>query len=202
MQRQDGRSRVFAATGRIAALAMLLAPLMAGPAPARAADPAGFADPAFQQVWQRTDAPVAAQKANRSWYWGPTPGATVLEPLRESPGGRRRVQYFDKTRMEINDPAGDKTSPWYVTNGLLAVELMTGRMQVGVNSFETRCPATIPLASDTNDATAPTYATFGKLMNQPKRDQTGQKALAVTDKAGAVSGDAARAGLPGITFVH
>jgi aryl-phospho-beta-D-glucosidase BglC (GH1 family) len=202
MQPQHGRRRIFAAGVRIAALAALLAPLLGEQAPARAADPAGFADPAFQQVWQHTDAPVAQGQANRSWYWGPTPGATVLEPMRESPGGQRRVQYFDKTRMEINDPAGDKTSPWYVTNGLLAVELMTGRMQVGVNSFEKRCPATIPLASDTTDTSAPTYATFGKLMNQPKRDQTGQKALAVTDQAGTVSSDAARAGVPGIVFVH
>jgi aryl-phospho-beta-D-glucosidase BglC (GH1 family) len=191
-----------AAGVRIAALTLIVAPLLAGQAPARAADPVGFADPAFQRVWQRTDAPVAAEKANRSWYWGPAPGATVLEPMREAPGGQRRVQYFDKTRMEINDPAGDQTSPWYVTNGLLAVELMTGRMQVGVNSFEQRCPATIPLASDTTDANAPTYATFGTLMAQPKRDLTGQKALAVTAKTGAVGSDPARAAVPGITFVH
>ena len=52
-----------------------------------------------------------------------------------------------------------------MTNGLLAVELMTGRMQVGNNDFQQSCAATIPLASDTDDANAPTYATFGTLMN-------------------------------------
>ena len=43
----------------------------------------------------------------------------------------RLVQYFDKTRMEITDPNGDQNSIWYVTNGLLVVELMSGRMQIG-----------------------------------------------------------------------
>jgi hypothetical protein len=104
--------------------------------------------------------------------------------------------------MEINDPAADKTSPWFVTNGLLAVELMTGQLQLGANTFQPRCPANIPLASDTDDPTAPTYATFGKLMAQPQRDLTGQLALAVTDKAGTVSRDPARARMPGITLVY
>ncbi|MEZ4572086.1 MAG: hypothetical protein R2849_17530 [Thermomicrobiales bacterium] len=49
----------------------------------------------------------------------------------DSPGGSRQVQYFDKSRMEINDPGGDTEELWYVTNGLLVVELMTGRMQTG-----------------------------------------------------------------------
>jgi hypothetical protein len=42
------------------------------------------------------------------------------------------VQYFDKSRMEINNPNGDKNSPFYVTNGLLTVELMSGKIQVGM----------------------------------------------------------------------
>src|SRR5690348_16389756 len=185
---------------RLVAILALALPFLVQQAPTQAQT--GFTDPAFQRTWERTDKPVADGKANRSWYWGPTPGFSVQEAYKNAPGGQRLVQYFDKTRMEINNPAGDKTSPFYVTNGLLATELMTGRMQVGVNSFEKRCPATIPLASDTTDTSAPTYATFGKLMNQPKRDQTGQKALAVTDQAGTVSSDAARAGVPGIVFVH
>ena len=52
------------------------------------------------------------------------------------------MQYFDKSRMEINNPDGDKTSPFYVTNGLLTVELITGKMQVGDN--RDRASATRP----------------------------------------------------------
>ena len=51
-----------------------------------------------------------------------------------------------------------------MTNGLLTVELVTGQLQVGNNQFVARYPAQIPLASDTDDANAPTYASFGKLL--------------------------------------
>jgi hypothetical protein len=161
-----------------------------------------FADPAFQRTWERTDKPVADGKANRSWYWGPTPGFATTEPYKNAPGGNRLVQYFDKTRMEINNPAGDKSSPFYVTNGLLAQELMTGRMQVGDNDYEQRCAADIPLASDNDDATGPTYATFGKLMSAAKVNQVGQKALAMTDRAGNVSADASKATVAGVDLVY
>jgi hypothetical protein len=68
--------------------------------------------------------------------WGPEANTDLLtEPFFESPGGQRTVQYFDKSRMEINDPNGDQNSIWYVTNGLLATELITGRMQLGEDTF-------------------------------------------------------------------
>jgi len=148
-----------------------------------------FADPAFQRTWERTDKPVADHKAQRSWYWGPTPGFSTMEPDKDAPGGSRLVQYFDKSRMEINNPNADKNSAFYVTNGLLATELMSGQMQVGNSSFETRCPADIPLASDTDDPAAPTYATFGKLLNQPKASAIGQKAITVVNRDGNLTAD-------------
>jgi hypothetical protein len=163
---------------------------------------AGFTDPAFQRTWERTDKPVADGTANRSWYWGPGPGFSTMEPNKSSPGGMRLVQYFDKSRMEINNPGGNKNDAFYVTNGLLATELMTGRMQVGDTDFEQRCAAAIPLASDTDDANAPTYATFGKLMAQPKSNQVGQKATAVVDKAGNLSADASKVSVPNTDLVY
>ncbi|HMA33630.1 MAG TPA: hypothetical protein VKY74_04040 [Chloroflexia bacterium] len=169
---------------------------------APAAAQTAFADPAFQRNWERTDQPVAAGQANRSWYWGPTPGFSIMEPDKDAPGGARLVQYFDKARMEINDPTKDKNDPFYVTNGLLATELMTGRLQVGNNAFEQRCVAEIPLASDTDDATAPTYATFGKLLAQPKSNMVGQPATAVTDRAANVSADSQRASDPNGTLAY
>src|SRR5215212_9434105 len=129
------------------------------PAAARAAS-YNFADGAFDLVWSRTDADVATQKVTRSWVWGPAPGVAGLEPYKDAPGGQRLVQYFDKARMEINNPKADPSSIWFSTNGLLTVELMTGRMQTGDSTYEQRTPSDLPLASDTDDANAPTYATF------------------------------------------
>ncbi|MEZ4568871.1 MAG: hypothetical protein R2849_00770 [Thermomicrobiales bacterium] len=72
----------------------------------------------------------------------------------------RQVQYYDKSRMEITDPTVDPNSIWYVTNGLLATELITGRMQLGNNRFDDRAPANVNVAGDANDPNGPTYATF------------------------------------------
>src|SRR4051794_35890463 len=86
---------------------------------------AQFGDPVFQATWERTDGPVAAGTAQRGWIWGPVPGQTLSEPFNGLPGNTHLVQYFDKGRMEINDPNADKNSPFYVTNGLLALELIS-----------------------------------------------------------------------------
>jgi len=182
--------------------ALALLPLLAGATPVPSQAQAGFADPAFRRTWDYTDSPVAAHSADRSWTWGPAPGATVLEPLLEAPGGLRRVQYFDKSRMEINNPAGDPSKLFYVTNGLLATELMTGRLQVGTATFEPRCIANTPLASDIDDSSAPTYATFGKLLGEAKGNHSGGQAGAGVDKAGTVRAGASKPGVPGLELVH
>lgn len=86
-------------------------------------------------------------------FWGPVANATPgqQEPYAEATNGRRFVQYFDKGRMELTRGA--------VTNGLLATELVTGRVQVGDNAFENRPPPAIPIAGDPNGG-GPTYATL------------------------------------------
>ncbi|MGA7733376.1 MAG: phosphate/phosphite/phosphonate ABC transporter substrate-binding protein [Chloroflexia bacterium] len=174
-----------------ALMASLVLPAVSfyGSRPAAAAD---FADPAFQSTWNRTDKLVADKQVVRSWYWGPVPGETKMESYAEGQGGQRKVQYFDKSRMEINDPGGDKESPFYVTNGLLTVELISGKMQTGNNRYETRYPANIPLASDNDDADAPTYASFSLIANSPLGDHpftdlTGGNVTQVVNKAGIVS---------------
>src|SRR5438093_4307514 len=79
---------------------------------------AAFADPAFERVWTRTD--QLAPTVHRTYFWGPSPNTgSLLEEYADAPGGARLVQYFDKSRMEINNPGGDPNSPFYVTNGLL-----------------------------------------------------------------------------------
>ncbi|MEO5952715.1 MAG: hypothetical protein ABIQ44_09645, partial [Chloroflexia bacterium] len=110
-----------------------------------------FADPAFQTTWTRTDALVASGQVKRSWLWGPQSNTGPLyEDYAEGTDGKRLVQYFDKSRMEINNPNGNKNDAFYVTNGLLTVELITGYIQTGNNSRVLRWPAHIPLAGDTN----------------------------------------------------
>jgi hypothetical protein len=151
--------------------------------PASAAD---FADKAFQQVWARTDQPVGDGSVKRSFFWGPTPGESLMEPYKQGSNGMRRVQYFDKSRMEINNPSGDPNNPFYVTNGLLTVELVTGKMQIGDNEYEDHAPADIPLASDNDDSNAPTYATFGKLLDKAD-NKVGGAAYSSIDKSGTVT---------------
>jgi len=87
-------------------------------------------DPAMVALWERTDRPVADQQVDRSWLWGPQANDIRYEPYTHAPlaDNQRLVAYFDKSRMEINDPAGDPSAVWYVTNGRLVWEMMTGRM--------------------------------------------------------------------------
>lgn len=89
----------------------------------------------------------------------------LTEPYSEAPGGERMVQYYDKSRMEDNSWRTD-IAPWDVTNGLLVVELVTGRMQVGDDEFVDRNPALVNVAGDADDPSGPTYASFGSVLDQ------------------------------------
>jgi len=155
---------------------------------ATAASNPAFADPAFAQVWQRADSLVANGEVQRGYYWGPQPNSGGLqEAYAEGKDGTRMVQYFDKSRMEINNPDGDKSSPFYVTNGLLTRELISGKMQVGNNAFVELAPAQIPLASDLDDTTAPTYASFSAVMSNKENNRVGSAVNATINRAGATS---------------
>jgi hypothetical protein len=116
-----------------------------------------FASPLFEAQWARTD--DARVRGGRSWYWGPSPWFDYYEFSRQSPNGLRLVQYFDKARMEINDPAESR-----VTNGLLVVELVSGRVRVGSGPGDVyqAAPAAVPVAGDPPEANpdAPTYLSF------------------------------------------
>ncbi|MCS7051070.1 MAG: peptidase domain-containing protein, partial [Thermomicrobium sp.] len=120
---------------------------------------------AWQRTWEREDRPVATGTAARSWTWGPRPLRIAVEPYRDAPGGRRAVVYWDKARMEVTALSGDRATRWYVTNGLLVRELVTGLVQVGDAQFEQRAPAAIPVAGDLDDLSGPTYATFRGLLD-------------------------------------
>jgi hypothetical protein len=130
--------------------------------------PAGAAPVAtnfFYRTWSWTDKPVADGVVSRTWMWGPAAFSDAfLEPYDEAPGGFRLVQYYDKSRMEISDPTADEDE-WFVTNGLLATELITGQLQLGADHFEQRSPAAVNVAGDADDADAPTYASFSGLLD-------------------------------------
>jgi hypothetical protein len=159
-------------------------------------------DPAFNILWQRQDQPVQNGQARRSWTWGPRPFSTLREPLEGVPGHNRIVQYYDKSRMEVNDPNADRTSPWFVTNGLLTVEMVAGRVQMGVNKWEARPASLLPVAGDLQYSNQPTYASFRGVAsyengNNVEQDRTGAPADRVIDAAGLV-----RAGGPPTTTVR
>jgi len=123
---------------------------------------------AFQREWDRHDRAVAEGMATRSWMWGPDAYTDVLEEdYVESPGGQRQVQYFDKSRMEITYPGTDDQERWYVSNGLLVVELITGNMQLGDTEFEPGDPARVNVAGDPETTIGPTYASFTEHLNDP-----------------------------------
>jgi hypothetical protein len=126
------------------------------------------ATPEFQRTWDRTDKPVADGAVSRTWMWGPKPfTGPLLEDYAEAPDGQRIVQYTDKSRFEDNtwrDPAVDP--PWDVTNGLLVVELTSGMQQDGDDTHVEREPADVHVAGDPGYPDAPTYATFGGLLDE------------------------------------
>jgi len=137
------------------ALSLLASAIVASAAP--------IGDDAFWRTWARTDKPVQDGTTTRTWMWGPEAYTDVMiEEYVESPGNARTVQYFDKSRMEISNPGGDPTADWYVSNGLLARELITGAMQIGDTAWADRAPAQVNVAGDPGDtsSTAPTYASF------------------------------------------
>jgi V8-like Glu-specific endopeptidase len=143
----------------------------------------------FESTWKRTDAPVMDRYISRTWMWGPAPFTqSVTESYADSPDGVRTVQYFDKSRMEITHPDGDAGSIWYVTNGLLTRELITGQRQIGDATFVMFAPAELPVAGDTDDPNAPTYASFREVMGAPP-SRIGDTVTARIDRSGSVTVD-------------
>ncbi len=155
-------------------------------APVAAEEPGNSA---FFRTWQRTDWPVREQLAQRSWIWGPEAFTSELvESYEEAPGNERIVQYYDKSRMEITFPDADPESDFFVTNGLLVVELITGRMQVGDNAFDERSPATVNVAGDAGDPNGPTYASFVDLLAETPH-ALDQPIIQTVDRLGGVGMD-------------
>ena len=147
--------------GRVTISAVLVLTMLLSAVPTSSTAP--ITNEHFNRTWQRTDKPVSDLVVSRTWMWGNEPfTAASNEPYVEAPGGKRQVQYFDKSRMEIShDPSVTPDSPWYITNGLLVKELMTGQMQVGDNTFESHEPARVNVAGDPDDDSGVSYWFMG-----------------------------------------
>jgi hypothetical protein len=172
----------------MAALAVMLVALAAlAPLPL-AAQAIPFATPAFQTVWQRYDLPVQQLQTARSWTWGPTSIFAGFEPYADTPGGQRQVQYFDKTRMEINNPS----NPSQVTNGLLVRELVGGFIATGDAAVQPSVPAAQVVAGDPVEINpvAPLYSSFRNIasLNNDNRapNRTGQMVNQSIDRSGVI----------------
>lgn len=160
------------------------------------------ASPAFSSVWQKADGPVASGKAARSWLWGPAPLVTARESYAEGVNGQRLVQYYDKSRMEINNPGGNPNDPDYITNGLLTVEMIGGEIQMGdIGRIGASVPCTIPVAGDPrkDNPLTPDYSTLRAVAtihgDNEAVSRTGQKVDDSIDVNGKVGKDLAHAGL-------
>lgn len=173
-----------------------------------------FSDPAFQTIWNRADGLIQSGAVNnRSWLWGNGFSVSSREPYKQAPGGIRGVQYFDKARMEINNPNGNRQSRFFVTNGLLVRELISGRMAVGDNAseVEVRSPAdNVAIAGDPIEGNplSPTYATFQQVAslnndNRAPSQTNGGFAIKTITRDGTVSSNQALAGTyPGLKYVY
>ena len=146
-----------------------------------------FVNRAFEFLWARSDRPVVRQQAQRSWLWGPTGLMARSEAYLQIGGGMRQVQYFDKGRMEINNPAADPRSAWYVTSGLLVRELITGQMQVGNVDFIDRESSDVGITGDSSDRNGPTYASFATVVTARAPNRIGEYVDARIGRNGAVS---------------
>jgi hypothetical protein len=119
----------------------------------------GFADAAIKARWIADEGCTGC--GSHLWMWGPGAFYTEYEPYSDAPQGNHLVQYFDKGRLEINDPRGDKSSPWFVTSGLLVKEMVAGAAETGGGHLYKIGPANVAVAGDGNGG--PTYAQFAGL---------------------------------------
>ncbi len=159
------------------------------------ADPSFVLD-GFKTKWSRADKPVNDGNSSpaRSWLWGPegfNPPSGTTEPYGDSPGGVRTVEYFDKARMELNNPANG-----LVTNGLLVRELISGNLATSdAGSTKRRAADDIPVAGDPGGNNGPTYFSFQKIAtlnnDNPSPDRTGQAVNDTLSKDGTVGNNPA-----------
>jgi hypothetical protein len=188
---------------RMLIVAVTMAALAISPFAAIGQDPDGydFGSPEFYEVWERTDLPVELHQVSRTWMWGPGANTQMItEEYAEGEGGTRQVQYTDKSRMELPVDTVAPDSDWFITQGLLATELMTGNLQLGHDTFEQYQAADIYVAGDPVNNESPTYAQMGELMDDPARPTGGTITQGLTSDSSVV--DMPNTAQYGVTDAH
>jgi len=137
---REGRVRMRRKLALTATFVLLVS--LVGMATIQAAS--SYADPQFKTQWEQGEAITPN-------FWGPLANAKDGQDEQYKEAGKRKVQYFDKGRMELTNGK--------VTNGLLATEIITGQIQTGDNTFQAQAPPAIAIAGDPTN-TVPTYATL------------------------------------------
>jgi len=170
-------------------LSLLVVFILVGISPAYSAP--SFANDKFKALWSYSDKLVdEIPGAGRGFTWGPNSFGILQEDYLERVGGKRQVQYFDKSRMELS------ANGQFVTNGLLTKELVTGQRQDGDSKFTTVAPSTVAVAGDDNsgggNAISPTYASFKNVVSfNPGENRADNRVNGpvnqVIDKAGNVT---------------
>lgn len=134
----------------------------------------------------------------RGWVWGPSATAVAADSAPANPDGLRRQVYFDKGRLDIADPAGDPSQPWFATGAQLVTEMLAGAIQTASGDWIQRGPADIPVVGDPVQPDPVTYATLGRLSRLPTAeahvaapDATGDRITALLRPDGTVTGDGA-----------
>jgi hypothetical protein len=140
-----------------------------------------FSNYKFQYAWEWSDKRVdEVPGAIRGYTWGPNSFGSFTEDYVEASNGKREVQYFDKSRMEV------ATGERFITNGLLTKELVSGARQDGDTKFTQFAPSTVAVAGDDNrgggNAIAPTYASFKNVVSFNPRQNTAPNRVKQTIK--------------------
>jgi Melibiase len=145
------------------------------------------ADRAFYTLWQKGDLATVQGIVKRDWLWGQKLSSRV-EPSNASKTGERISEYYDKGKLEINDPSVDRANPFFVSSALLAKELISGNYAVDVGQYQYKNPPFTPFAGDGSL----TYAAMRRISTVDEGentapDRTGQPVSAFIDRDGNVT---------------
>jgi hypothetical protein len=173
-------------------LILILSAIISNDTHAQSSEPQDLTNTSFQSEWERQDLPVAAGLAERSWTWGPRALSVELEDFGDTPEAtlQRKVQYFDKGRMELNPNSST------VTMGLLPVEMISGQLQVGFDTFVDWPPARMTAVGDPGDA-FPTYEHLQGVFRQERPIEVGRPVIDFLQPGGTILSYDQRASDPG-----
>jgi hypothetical protein len=136
--------------------------------PVREAAHSSFANPLFENLWSEQSAAAGSLD-----LWGSEPLLWRAEPYADAPDGRRTVQYFDRGRMELTPTPNGGTE---VTEGLLALELTTGEIQLGSKLLEYKDPPDVAIDSGSADPAVATYAGLARVVQHSAPDASARHA--------------------------